>query len=79
MTAEMMRELKPGDRVKIVDYPPKGSAFTICDNPHETEMGKWLGTTMTVKAVKPRCCDMKEDGGKWAWTPMLIERKVVRR
>ena len=70
METEMMRELKPGDRVKIVDIPPKGSAYT-------EEMGEWLGTVMTVKKVRERCCYMKEDGGKWAWTPMLIDRKVV--
>ncbi len=67
---------KVGDRVKIVDYPPKGSAFTICSNPFETEMGQWLGKIMTVKQVQERCYIMKEDKGQWAWTASLIEKKV---
>lgn len=67
---------KVGDKVKIVDYPPRNSAFMICDNPVESEMGKWLGKVMTIRQVQERCYIMKEDNGRWAWTPALIEKKV---
>lgn len=67
---------KVGDKVKIVDYPPRNSAFMVCDNPVETEMGKWLGKVMTIRQVQERCYIMKEDRGRWAWTPSLIEKKV---
>ena len=67
---------KVGDKVKIVDYPPRNSAFMICDKPVESEMGKWLGKVMTVKQVQDRCYIMKEDNGRWTWTNSLIEKKV---
>ena len=67
---------KVGDKVKIVDFPPRNSAFMICDKPVESEMGKWLGKVMTIKKVEERCYIMKEDNGRWAWTPSLIEKKV---
>lgn len=67
---------KVGDRVKIVDYPPKGSGFMICDDPLQSEMGQWLGKVMTIRHVQERCYIMKEDRGRWAWTPILIEKKV---
>ena len=67
---------KVGDKVKIVDYPPRNSAFMICDNPVESEMGKWLGKIMMIRQVEERCYIMKEDKGRWAWTPSLIEKKV---
>lgn len=67
---------KVGDKVKIVDYPPKGSGFMICDDPLTCEMGQWLGKIMTIRQVQERCYIMKEDRGRWAWTPSLIEKKV---
>ena len=67
---------KVGDKVKIVDYPPEGSGFEICNNSLESEMGQWLGKVMTIKQVQDRCYIMKEDKGCWAWTPMLIEKRV---
>ena len=67
---------KVGDRVKIVDYPPKGSGFMICDDPLQSEMGQWLGKIMTIRQVQERCYIMKEDKGRWAWTPVLIEKKI---
>lgn len=70
-----LKELKPGDKVRIVQFPPKGSAFTICKDPTQTEMGKWLGKVMTVQKVQTRCVSMKEDGGRWAWTPELMKEK----
>lgn len=67
---------KVGDRVKIVDYPPKGSGFMICDDPLKSEMGQWLGQIMTIRQVQERCYIMKDDKGRWAWTSALIEKKV---
>ncbi len=71
-----LKDLKPGDKVKIVDMPPEGSAFTICENPKSTKMGLYLGKVVTVTQVQPRCILIKQDKGKFAWTPCLIERKV---
>ena len=39
-------------------------------------MGQWLGKIMTIKQVQDRCYIMKEDKGRWAWTPMLIEKRI---
>ena len=43
-----LTELKPGMRVKIVAEPPKGSAFEICKDPHQTEMGQHLNKVVTI-------------------------------
>ena len=67
---------KVGDKVKIVNYPPKGSGFTICEDPLQCEMGQWLGKIMTIKQVQEHCYIMKEDRGRWAWTFDLIEKKI---
>jgi len=70
---------KVGDRVKIVADPPKGSGFTIYQgDPHDVEMGKWLDTIMTIKEVHQNCYIMREDRGKWAWTPSLIDSLVSK-
>ena len=74
-----LQEIKVGDRIKIVDMPPKGSAFTICKNPKECEMGRYLGRVVTVTKVHDRCVSIKEDGGRWAWTPMLIEALTPKK
>lgn len=71
-----LKDLKPGDKVKIVDTPPKGSAFTLCKDPKSTEMGQYLGKVVTVAQIQPRCVLIKQDRGKFAWTPCLIEKKV---
>jgi hypothetical protein len=65
------RDFSVGDVVKIVDVPPQGSAYV-------KEMSEWLGTYMTIKEQQNRCYLMREDNGKWAWTPSLIE-KIVRK
>lgn len=65
------RDFGVGDVVKIVDVPPQCSAYV-------NEMSEWLGTYMTIKEQQNRCYIMKEDMGKWAWTPSLIE-KIVRK
>ena len=71
---------KVGDKVKIVDYPPMGSGFMICDNPVESEMGKWLGKIMTIVQVQERCYIMKEDKGRWACDiPVPGRRSPARR
>lgn len=69
-------DLHSGARIQLVTDPPKGSAITISRNPKETEMGSYLGKTVTVTRVHERCVSIREDGGKFAWTPMLIERKL---
>ena len=71
-----LSELKPGMRIKIVATPPKGSAFEPGNNPHQTEMGAYLNQIVTVTHVYERCVSIKEDHGKFAWTPMLIERVI---
>lgn len=71
-----MTELKPGMRIKIVSEPPKGSAFEICKDPHQTAMGKHLSKVVTVTRVHERSVSIREDGGRFAWTPMLIEKVV---
>lgn len=68
-----LQEIKAGDRIRLVTVPPKGSAITISENPKETEMGRYLGRVVTVTKVHDRCVSIKEDSGRWAWTPMLIE------
>lgn len=69
-------ELNPGDRIRLVMDPPKGSAITISSNPKETEMGQYLGHVVTVSKLHERCVSIREDGGKFAWTPMLIEGRA---
>ena len=71
-----LTELKPGARIQIVSEPPKGSAFEICQDPHQTARGKYLNKVVTVTHVHARCVSIREDGGRFAWTPMLIERVV---
>lgn len=71
-----LQELKAGDRIRLVTEPPEGSAITISKNPKETEMGRYLSRVVTVTKVHDRCVSIKEDGGRWAWTPMLIESKM---
>ena len=66
------RDFGVGDVVKIVDVPPQGSAYI-------NEMSEWLGTYMTIKEQQNRCFLMKEDSGKWAWTPSLIEKVIKKR
>lgn len=69
-------DMKPGMRIQLVADPPKGSAITIALNPKETEMGSYLGKIVTVTRVHERCVSIKEDHGKFAWTPMLIAKVV---
>jgi hypothetical protein len=71
-----LTELKAGMRIKIVAEPPKGSAFEICKDPHQTEMGQYLNKVVTITRVHERCVSIKEDRGRYAWTPMLIEKVV---
>lgn len=65
------RDFSIGDVVKIVDVPPQGSAYV-------DEMSEWLGTYMTIKEQQNRCYIMREDNGRWAWTPSLIE-KIIKK
>ena len=70
MDIKEFKKLKVGDKVKIVDkktgeYWSRGG-----------EMDRWLGKTMTIRAiVEPGIALMLEDG--WYWHPHMIDRKVV--
>lgn len=70
MDKKEFKKLKVGDKVKIVDkktgeYWSRGG-----------EMDRWLGKTMTIRAiVEPGIARMLEDG--WYWHPHMIDRKVV--
>ena len=64
-----LTELKKGDKILLVSEPPKGAAYT-------PEMQPYLGKEVTVTRVMMLCVNIKEDNGKWAWTPKLIEMKV---
>ncbi len=66
-----LTELKAGDTILLVSTPPKGAAYT-------PEMQPYLGTTVTIKQVQMLCVKIKEDNGRWAWTPKLIEGKVQK-
>lgn len=67
-----IKTLKPGNRIKIVDTPPKGSAFA-----KGTDMEMYLGKKVTITRVHERCVTIKEDRGRFAWTPMLIEKVIA--
>lgn len=75
MTEKEFKELRPGDKVKIVEKK------TMSKDGHDRwndygKMDKYLGKTMTVKLIRGTFVDMCEDGGYWAWFPEMIERKV---
>ena len=75
MTEKEFKELKPGDKVKIVSKRTKNAdgrdRWSIFG-----KMDKYLGKTMTVKLVRSAFVDMREDDGCWCWFPEMIERKV---
>ena len=64
--------IRPGDVVKIVDiWRPYSYNSWL--------MNRYLGTTMTVKAVSPYFVRMEEDFGQFDWYPPTIARIVRRR
>ena len=70
MDIEEFKKLKVGDKVKIVDK--KTGEYWSSDG----EMYRWLGKTMTIRAiVEPGIALMLEDG--WYWHAHMIDRKVV--
>jgi hypothetical protein len=73
-----INEMKPGMRIKLVTEPPERSGMPVALNPKETEMGSYLGQTVTVVRVHERCVTIKEDHGKFAWTSPLIEKVITK-
>lgn len=70
MDIEEFKKLKVGDKVKIVDKKT-GEYWSIGG-----EMDRWLGKTMTIRAiVEPGIALMLED--VWYWHAHMIDRKVV--
>lgn len=68
---------KPGDRVRIVEKPAKGTYIP----PNGTHMKRWLGKEMTVSKVEDDEIvgidyHMVEDGGAFIWGPADIAGKV---
>lgn len=73
-----VRQLVPGDQVKIVDEWVEG-----CNENSDGDMDKWLGEVMTVRSVEDDEYDgpivhMEEDieelfGCGWSWFPPAIE------
>lgn len=76
MTEKEFKELRPGDKVKIVSKKTKSSdgrdRWSVLG-----KMDKYLGKTMTVELVRSVFVDMREDDGCWCWFPEMIERKVT--
>lgn len=70
MTEKEFKELKPGDKVKIVDY--RTSIMNSCG-----KMDKWLGKIMTIKElyVDNDGAVMVEDE-QWVWNAESIEYKL---
>lgn len=68
-----IKNLRPGDRVKIVDqFKPCGSYRFA--NPVR-EMRLWLGQTVTVKYVETEYSTIRiaEDKWGWAWDPDMLD------
>lgn len=70
------RLYKVGDKVKIVDTPPKNSNLTLVKDYKNTPMGKYLSDVMTIAKVEEKFYIMKEDEGRYAWSLDFIELKV---
>lgn len=70
MTEKEFKELKPGDKVKIVDYRTSIMNTT-------GKMDEWLGKIMTVKHS---CSDsdrvIMEEDERWVWNAESIEYKI---
>lgn len=80
MTLEEFKELKPGDKVKIIDTPVSNTGNGV------KPMDKYCGKIMTVRKVIlseyeiDTYARMKEDAdnilGSWNWYPWMIDKKV---
>lgn len=70
MTKKEFKELKPGDKVKIVDY--RTLIMNVCG-----KMDEWLGKIMTVKHLysdSDRVIMVEDD--RWVWNAESIECKI---
>lgn len=84
MTIEEFKNLKVGDKVKIVSTKK-------CDKwNNEGKMDKWLGKVMTIRQINieddnefGQFCKMEEDINEvysgWLWFPTMIEKKLKKR
>lgn len=75
ITAEELRTLRPGDRVKIVDQWLYHPGYQNTNG----KMDHWLGKIMTVRSRYNLGVKMVEDvhelnGDGWSWNHTLIER-----
>lgn len=70
------RLYKVGDRVRIVEVPPKNSNLNFFKDYKNTPRGKYLGTVMTIAKVEETFYVMKEDDGYYAWSLDFIETKI---
>lgn len=80
MTLEEFKELKPGDKVKIIDTPVSYTNNSV------PAMNKWCGHIMTVRESAKTdkgspFIRMEEDiefpFDGWCWYPWMIDKKVA--
>ncbi len=74
MTEKEFNKLKPGDKVRIVNYRTNRMNSS-------GKMDKWLGKVMTVRERLDELTiqmeeDKHENAGGWIWWCNMIERKV---
>lgn len=76
MTEKKFKQLKVGDKVKIVDK------WVGVDQNHEGLMDKWLGKVMTIREILSTDLKMVEDKDEnnflegWFWDRYMIEKKI---
>lgn len=79
MTEKEFKELKVGDKVRIISMPIQYCAYGL------SSMDKWCGKVMTVNRVYPNggsvfsesYIEMREDNGDYFWFPEMIAEKVT--
>ena len=80
MTAKELQSLKPGMKVKIIDYVDQNDPEECEKYNFTKDMAKYLGMTVTV--LKQLCSDhilIEEDDdcylgdGHWAWKNNMLE------
>lgn len=82
MTLEEFKELKPGDKVKIIDTPVSKT------NDGTPEMDQWCGRIMTIESIsnsqiRGLYVSLKEGMVNnnpfeyYCWYPWMIEKKVT--
>ena len=75
--SDLGRDLRPGDKVRIVDEWVVGSSGIFRHN-FSGQMDKWLGSVVTISSVHSPYAGMSgyyriaEDCEKWSWFPEMI-------